>query len=128
MKNRKKLSLILVFVLITALFSATFMSSFAVTQEEYDKAQEEAKAAKEATEAKRKEAKDLAKKAAAAVANFEEAEKQLETRGLADFTVFFYFSFGFASNDTTNADKTETVIPTAHADNGPFKMPSQPSC
>ena len=38
MKNRKKFSLILVFVLIAALFSATFMSSFAVSQEEYDKA------------------------------------------------------------------------------------------
>ena len=78
MKNRKKLSLILVFVLITAMFSVTYMSSFAVDQEEYDKAQAEAKAAREATEAKRKEAKEAAKKAAEAVANFEDAEKQLE--------------------------------------------------
>ena len=65
-------------MLIMTLLSANFVSSFAVSQEEYDKAQEEAKAAKEATEAKRKEAKETAKKAAEAVANFEEAEKQLE--------------------------------------------------
>ena len=60
------------------MLSASFMSAFAVSQEEYDKAQEEAKAAREATEAKRKEAKEAAKKAAAAVANFEDAEKQLK--------------------------------------------------
>ena len=78
MINRKKLSLILVLMLIISLFSASFMSSFAVTQEEYDKAHEEAKAAQEATEAKRKEAKEVAKKASEAVANFEEAERQLE--------------------------------------------------
>ena len=86
MKKRNKLSLILVFMLIAALCSATFMSAFAddesgtksVSQEEYDKAQEEAKEAKAATEAKRKEAKEVAKKAAAAVANFEDAEEQLE--------------------------------------------------
>ena len=80
MKNKRKLSLILIFVLIATLFTATFaMSSFAVSQEEYDAAQEAAKEAKEATEAKRKEAKAAAKKAAEAVANFEEAEKQLES-------------------------------------------------
>ena len=78
MKNRKKFSLILVLVLIGAMLSASFMSAFAVSQEEYDKAQEEAKAAREATEAKRKEAKEAAKKAAATVANFEDAEKQLK--------------------------------------------------
>ena len=78
MNYRNKLSLIWVLMLIAALFSASFMSSFAVTQEEYDKAHEEAKAAQEATEAKRKEAKEIAKKASKAVANFEEAEKQLE--------------------------------------------------
>ena len=76
MKNKKKFSLILVFVLIAAMFSEAYMPSMAVSQEDYDKAQEEAKAAREATEAKRNEAKNAAKKAAAAVANFEEAEKR----------------------------------------------------
>ena len=78
MKNRKKLSLILIFMLIAAMCSAAFATSFAVSQEEYDKAQEEAKEAREATEAKKKEAKAAAKKAAEAVANIEEAEKELE--------------------------------------------------
>ena len=79
MKNKRRLSLLLIFMLIAATFASTFsMSSFAVSQEEYDKAQEEAKEAREATEAKKKEAKEAAKKAAAAVANIEEAEKQLE--------------------------------------------------
>ena len=55
MKNRKKLSLILVFVLITAMFSVTYMSSFAVDQEEYDKAQAEAKAAREARKLQRRQ-------------------------------------------------------------------------
>lgn len=79
MKNRKKLSLILIFMLIAAMCSAAFATSFAVSQEEYDKAQEEAKEAREATEAKKKEAKAAAKKAAEAVANIEEAEKELES-------------------------------------------------
>jgi murein DD-endopeptidase MepM/ murein hydrolase activator NlpD len=78
MKKGKRKNLLIVFLLITALFSATFMSSFAVSQEEYDAAQKAAKEAKQATEAKRKEAKEAAKKAAAAVANFEEAEKELD--------------------------------------------------
>ena len=79
MKNKKRLSLIMIFVLIATVFTAAFaMSSFAVSQEEYDAAQQAAKEAKEATEAKRKEAKAAAKKAAQAVANFEEAEKELE--------------------------------------------------
>ena len=78
MKSKKKRNILIVLMLIMTLLSANFASSFAVSQEEYDKAQEEAKAAKEATEAKRKEAKETAKKAAEAVANFEEAEKQLE--------------------------------------------------
>ena len=65
MKNKRKRNIIFVVMLILTLLSATFVSSFAVTQEEYDKAQEEAKEAKEATEAKRKEAKDAAKAAAA---------------------------------------------------------------
>ena len=79
MKNKRRLSLILIFVLIATVFTAAFaMSSFAVSQEEYDAAQQAAKEAKEATEAKRKEAKAAAKKAAQAVANFEEAEKELE--------------------------------------------------
>ena len=80
MKNKSKFSLIMIFVLIATMFTATFaMSSFAVTQEEYDEAQKAAKEAQEATEAKRKEAKEVAKKAAEAVANFEEAEKELES-------------------------------------------------
>lgn len=79
MKTGKKRNIIIVLMLITALFSATFVSSFAVSQEEYDKAQEEAKEAREATEAKRKEAKDAAKAAAQAVANFEEAERELDS-------------------------------------------------
>lgn len=78
MKNRKKLSLILIFMLIAAMCSAAFATSFAVSQEEYDAAQEAAKEAREATEAKKKEAKAAAKKAAEAVANIEEAEKELE--------------------------------------------------
>ena len=78
MKKGKRKNLLIVFLLITALFSATFTSSFAVSQEEYDAAQKAAKEAKQATEAKRKEAKEAAKKAAAAVANFEEAEKELD--------------------------------------------------
>ena len=54
MKNKRKRNIIFVVMLILTLLSATFVSSFAVTQEEYDKAQEEAKEANEATEAKRK--------------------------------------------------------------------------
>lgn len=78
MKNRNKRNIVIVLMLIMALFTAAFATSFAVSQEEYDKAQKEAKQAKEATEAKRKEAKEAAKAAAEAVANFEDAEKQLE--------------------------------------------------
>lgn len=78
MKKRKGKKLIFVFMLIAALVSAAFVSSFAVSQEEYDDAQKAAKEAKTATEAKRKEAKEAAKKAAAAVENFEEAEKELD--------------------------------------------------
>ncbi len=78
MKGKKRHNLLIVLVLITALVSATFISSFAVSQEEKDAATKAAKDAKAATEEKRKEAKELAKKAAAAVANFEEAEKELE--------------------------------------------------
>ena len=85
MKNRKKRNIIIVLMMIAALLSATFATSFAegegsksVTQEEYDQAQDDAKKAKEATEAKRKEAKEAAKAAAAAVANFEDAEAQLD--------------------------------------------------
>ena len=78
MKKGKRKNLLIVFLLITTLFSVTFASSFAVSQEEYDAAQKAAKEAKQATEAKRKEAKEAAKKAAAAVANFEEAEKELD--------------------------------------------------
>lgn len=77
MKKTKKRNLIVVLMLIMTLLSANFVSSFAVSQEEYDKAQQEAKDAREATEAKRKEAKAAAKAAAQAVANFEEAEKEL---------------------------------------------------
>lgn len=79
MKKGKKRNLIVVLTLIAALVAGTFVSSFAVSQEEYDKAQEAAKEAREATEAKRKEAKEAGKAAAAAVANFEEAEKELKS-------------------------------------------------
>jgi len=65
-------------MLVAALVSSAFMASFAVSQEEKDAAVKSAKEAREATEAKRKEAKAAAKKAAEAVANFEEAEKELE--------------------------------------------------
>ena len=68
MKSKKKFSLILVFVLITAMFSAAYTTSLAVSQDEYDKAQKAAKDAKAATEAKRAEAKSAAKKAAEAEA------------------------------------------------------------
>lgn len=78
MTKKKRSNIIIVLMLIAVLVSATFVSSFAVSQEEYDAAQQAAKEAKEATEAKRKEAKEVAKKAAQAVANFEEAEKQLD--------------------------------------------------
>ncbi len=79
MKRGKKRNLIVVLTLIAALVAGTFVSSFAVSQEEYDNAQEAAKEAREATEAKRKEAKEAGKAAAAAVANFEEAEKELKS-------------------------------------------------
>ena len=59
MKKGKKRNLIVVLTLIAALVAGTFVSSFAVSQEEYDKAQEAAKEAREATEAKRKEAKEV---------------------------------------------------------------------
>jgi murein DD-endopeptidase MepM/ murein hydrolase activator NlpD len=52
--------------------------SFAVTQEEKDAAEAEAKNAKKQTEAKRAEAKEAAKKAAAATENFEAAEAKLD--------------------------------------------------
>ena len=78
MKTRKTFCLILALVMVAAVFSVSYKTSFAVSQDEYDKAQEEAKEAREATEAKREEAKAAAKKAAEAVANFEDAEKQLE--------------------------------------------------
>lgn len=64
-------------MLIAALVSAAFVTSFAATQEEKDAKYKEAKAAQKATEKKREEAKAAAKKAAEATANIEEAEKQL---------------------------------------------------
>jgi murein DD-endopeptidase MepM/ murein hydrolase activator NlpD len=77
MTNKKKRNLIIVLTLIAAMFCATFVSSFAVSQEEKDAAMKEAKDAQKATEQKREEAKAEAKKAAQATANFEEAEKKL---------------------------------------------------
>ena len=77
MNRRSRSNLIIVLMLIAALFSAAFAFSFAVTQEEKDAATKAAKDAQKATEAKRAEAKAIAKKAAQAVANFEEAERQL---------------------------------------------------
>ncbi|MBR0399219.1 MAG: peptidoglycan DD-metalloendopeptidase family protein [Mogibacterium sp.] len=55
------------------------VSSFAVTQEEYDAAHAAAKEAAAATEAKKAEAKEAAKKAAAATQNLEEAEARLNS-------------------------------------------------
>lgn len=78
MKKSRKRNIIIVLMLIMTLISATFVTSFAVSQEEYDQAQQEAEEAREATEQKRKEAKDAGKRAAEAVANFEEAERELE--------------------------------------------------
>ena len=78
MKSKKKRNIIIVLTLVLSLIGATFASSFAVSQEEYDAAQDEAKKAKAATEEKRKEAKEAAKKAAQAVKNFEQAEKELD--------------------------------------------------
>ena len=78
MKKSRKRNTIIVLMLIMTLISATFVTSFAVSQEEYDQAQQEAEEAREATEQKRKEAKDAGKRAAEAVANFEEAERELE--------------------------------------------------
>jgi len=77
--NKKKIfSLILIIMLVAAVFPSNIVTSFAVSQEEYDEAQEEAKEAREATEKKRKEAKEAAKQAAEAVKNIEEAEVELE--------------------------------------------------
>lgn len=78
MKNRKRKNTLIVLMLIVSLVSASFLSAYAVSQEEKDAATKAAEDAKAATEAKRKEAKDAAKKAAEAVANFEEAEKELD--------------------------------------------------
>lgn len=79
MRKNKKFNLILIFLLITALLSATFFTVYAVTEEEKAAAEKAAKEAAERADAKKKEAKETAKKAAAAVANFEEAEKKLES-------------------------------------------------
>ena len=79
MTKKQKRNIFIVFVLIAAMCAATFASAFAVTQEEKDKALQDAKDAKKATEQKREEAKELAKKAADATANLEDAEKQLES-------------------------------------------------
>ena len=78
MTKRKK-NIALIFLLIAAMVAAAFVSAFAVTQEEKDKALQDAKDAKAATEQKRQEAKEAAKKAAEATANFEEAEEKLLT-------------------------------------------------
>ena len=77
-KRNKTKNLILILMLIAALCSASFISVFAVTQEEKDAAEKAAKEAAEQAEAKKKEAKETAKKRAAAVANIDEAEKKLE--------------------------------------------------
>ena len=78
MIEKIKKNSIVVLILILAMSMATSAFSFGVSQEEKDAAEKAAKDAKAATEAKRKEAKETAKKAAAAVENLEEAEKQLE--------------------------------------------------
>lgn len=104
MKKGKRKDLLIVFLLITTLFSATFASSFAVSQEEYDAAQKAAKEAKQATEAKRKEAKEAAKKAAAAVANFEEAEKELDQIAAEIESVKVEISNKEAEIENTKAD------------------------
>lgn len=77
MHKKSKRSLIIVIALIAALCTASFVSSFAETQEEIDQAKQEAEEARSATESKRKEASEAAKKAAAAVENFEQAEEEL---------------------------------------------------
>lgn len=77
MKRRKRTTIIIVMLLIATLFSVSFLSSYAETQEEIDAAHEAAEEAKAATEAKRKEAKAAAKKAAEAVENLEAAEEEL---------------------------------------------------
>lgn len=77
MRNRSRKNLIIILGLIAALCSASFFSAFAVTQEEKDAAEKAARQAAEQAEAKKNEVKETAKKKAAAIANFEEAEKEL---------------------------------------------------
>ena len=78
MTESRKKNIFIVFILIASMVTAAFVSAFAVSQEEKDKALQDAKDAKQATEQKRQEAKDAAKKAAEATASLEEAEEKLE--------------------------------------------------
>lgn len=78
MVEKRRFSFAAVIMLILAMTVSGSVFAFGVSQEEKDAAEKAAKDAKAATEAKRNEAKEAAKKAAAAVKNLEEAEKQLE--------------------------------------------------
>ncbi len=77
MKNSKKRNIAIVCLLIAVLMSGAIFGSFAATQKEKDAATNAAKKAQQATEARREEARRTAKEAAAAVENFEEAERVL---------------------------------------------------
>lgn len=83
MSRNKKLNLILIFMLMAALASASFATpfvidkSYAVTEEEKAAAEKAAKDARKKADAMKAEAKEAGKKRAEAVANIEEAEKKL---------------------------------------------------
>ncbi|MBE6042417.1 MAG: hypothetical protein E7220_07865 [Clostridiales bacterium] len=79
MHKISKRKMIIVFLLIVAMVGAALATSYGVTEEEKKAADIAAKQAKEATQAKRAEAKSAAKKAAQATANFEEAEEKLNS-------------------------------------------------
>ena len=80
MGQRKfKRTLIAAVLMVSLISGLSFVSSFAVTQEEYDAAHAAAREAAEATEAKKAEAKEAAKKAAAATKDLEAAEARLNS-------------------------------------------------
>lgn len=91
-------------MLIAALVSAAFVSSFAATQEEKDAKYKEAKEAQKATEKRREEAKEAARKAAEATANFEEAEKQLNAISAEIESIKVEISNKLAEIEQTKAD------------------------
>lgn len=108
MRNKSRKNLIIILTLIASLCLTSFFSAFAVTQEEKEAAEKAAKEAAAQAEAKKKEVKETAKKRAAAIANFEEAEKELDNIQAEMETTKADIEATKASIDVTEAEIVET--------------------